>query len=287
MTAAHLHAHGLSVSFGGTRVLDDVDLLAQGGLVAVLGANGAGKTTLLRCLATVIEPSAGSLRIDGLDPNIETERIEARRRLGYMPQDPGFHPDATVFDALDYFAVLKEHRDERRRRRSVFDALDRVGMVGRAADRIGALSGGMRRRLALAQALLGSPTLLVLDEPGAGLDPDERLRLRGILADRRRTTTVVVSTHLTDEAAICDTVVVLAAGALRFNGPPSRLADLAAGRAWVQRALPAPDVRASWQLADGRFRCLGAVPPADAEPAAPTIEDGYLLVLDTARAPAT
>jgi ABC-2 type transport system ATP-binding protein len=112
---------------------------------------------------------------------------------------------------------------------------------------------------------------------GAGLDPDERLRLREILTERRRTTTLVVSTHLTDEAAISDTVVVLDAGTVRFAGSPARLAEVAAGRTWVQPDLPPPDVRASWRLADGRHRCLGTPPPG-ATLVDPTIEDGYLLV---------
>lgn len=277
MTAAFVRADGVVKHYRGRQVLAGVDLLAQGGVISLLGPNGAGKTTLLRCLATVVAQDAGTVSIDGLDPSREPERIEIRRRLGYLPQDVGVVEGATAFDTVDYLAVLKGERDDRRRRRAVFDVLDRVGLRDRAGERVERLSGGMRRRLGLAQALLGSPSLLLLDEPGAGLDPDERLRLREILTERRSTATVVVSTHMTDEAAISDTVIVLDDGGIRFNGTPERLAAVAAGRTWVQPGLPPPDVRASWRLADGRTRCLGTPPPgADLVP--PTLEDGYLLV---------
>ena len=277
MTAAHVSVTGLHKRFGDHVALGGIDLLEQGGLITLLGPNGAGKSTLLRCLATVISPDDGTLMIDGLDPRREPERIEIRRRLGYMPQDIGLISGTKVFDAVEYIAVLKEQLDARRRRRAVFDVLDRVGLREMAGECVERLSGGMRRRVGVAQALLGSPTLMILDEPSAGLDPDERMRLREILTERRRSTTVFVSTHMTDEAAISDTVMVISDGAIRFTGSPGRLAALANARTWVQADLPPPDVRASWRLADGRHRCLGE-PPTGAELVEPTIEDGYLLV---------
>ncbi len=276
MSPAQVLAFGVEQRFGPVEALQGVDLALQGGLITLLGPNGSGKTTLLRCLATITAPDAGSILIDGLDPRHESDRIEVRRRLGYQPQDPGMTRSARAFDLLDYLAVLKQHDDERTRRHLVFDALERVGLAGRAHDRVGDLSGGMRQRLALAQAILGSPTLLLLDEPAAGLDPDERFRLREIVAERRHRSTVVVSTHLTDEAAVGDTVLVLLEGRLRFVGSPETLAGTGAGRAWIQAAEPI-GARASWRLADGRYRCLGT-PPVGAELVAPTLEDGYLLL---------
>lgn len=279
MSAAHLHLSGVTMRFGDRVALHDVDLLEQGGVTTVLGANGAGKSTLLRCVATVVQPTSGSVRIDGLDADHEAERIEARHRLGYGPQDAGFDPRVCVHDALDFVAVLKGITDDRQRRRAVCEALHAVGLDDRAGDRVAELSGGMRRRLVTAQALLGSPTLLVLDEPASGLDPDERIRLRDLLAERRTTTTVLMSTHVVDDAADADTVVVLADGQVRFVGPPTRLAAVADGRTWVQRGFPPPNVRAARLQPDGRHRCLGT-PPPDAELVPPTLEDGFLLVRD-------
>jgi ABC-2 type transport system ATP-binding protein len=277
MTAAHVSVDQLGVDFGSRHVLSDLGLLAQGGLIVLLGANGAGKTTLLRCLATVISPDRGAVVIDGLTPRHEAQRVEIRRRLGYLPQEFGFALRTKSFDALDHIAVLKGHRDERTRRHLVFEALRRVGLDDRAGDDINQLSGGMRQRLGIAQAILGDPTLLILDEPTAGLDPDERQRIRQVLSERRRAATTIVSTHLTDEATDADVIWVLHRSTIVFADSPARLAQLAQGRTWVQSTSPPASVRASWQLADGSHRCLGT-PPPNASLIAPRIEDGYLLL---------
>ena len=208
------------------------------------------------------------------------ERVEVRRRLGYLPQDVGFSGSATIFDTLDHVAVLKDHREERRRRHLVFAALEQVRLADRAADRVSSLSGGMRRRLGLARAIVGSPTLLILDEPAAGLDPDERQRVRALLAERRHDRTTIVSTHLTDEATESDVILVLHGGHIVFADSPARLAGVAAGRVWSQPHAPGPDARASWRRPDGSYRCLG-MPPPGTDTEAPTVEDGYLLLTST------
>ena len=277
--SAVLVASSVGVSRSGRDVLAAVDLSAGDGSTAILGPNGSGKTTLLRCLATVMNPDVGYVTIDGLDPRQEHERIEARRRLGYLPQHVGLVEGSRAFDTVEYLAVLKGMSADRPRRTAVFEALDRVGLSGAAGERVQYLSGGMQRRLGLAQALLGSPPLLVLDEPTAGLDPDERLRFRDILTSLRGSATVVVATHLIDEAANCDEIVVLVDGRTAFRGSPRQLAARADGRTWVSHELPPPGVRASWRQSDGSYRCLGAPPPGTAT-TPPTVEDGYLLVTE-------
>lgn len=278
MTGAHVHVDGLSMRIGQRPVFDRVGLLTQNGVTALLGPNGAGKTTLLRCLATATRPTSGSIRIDGLDPARERERIEIRRRLGYQPQSLAARDAVRVLDAIEHVAVLKELHDARRRRRSIAEVVHLVGLSDRVADRVRDLSGGMRQRLGLAMALLGEPTLIVLDEPAAGLDPDERQRVGALIAERRHRATVLMSTHLTDEAADADTVAVLHRGRIVFHDAPTRLAQIASGRAWIQAAAPhTATVRASRRLPDGRHRCLG-LPPPGAQLVEPTLEDGYLLL---------
>jgi ABC-2 type transport system ATP-binding protein len=148
----------------------------------------------------------------------------------------------------------------------------------RAGDKVGDLSGGMVQRLGLAQALLGQPSLIILDEPASGVDPDERFRIRDLVAERRSDATVFVSTHLTDEAAVSDQVVVMNKGKVCFVGSPSSLAKVAAGQTWIQPDRPQSNFRASWRQADGTYRCLGTAPP-NATAVTPTLEDGYLTLV--------
>jgi ABC-2 type transport system ATP-binding protein len=204
--------------------------------------------------------------------------VEIRRRLGYLPQELGYHRHFTVAAFLDYVAILKEITDRRRRAEEVARVLAAVGLERRARTRIRALSGGMRQRLGIAQALLGQPDLLVLDEPTAGLDPEQRLRFRELLSDLPGDPVIVLSTHQADDiAAICPKVLVLLQGQVHFAGTPAELAATAAGRVW---AADERNTRAhlSWRGGDNRWRHVGDDPPAGAELVAPTVEDGYLLV---------
>src|ERR1017187_3276075 len=177
---------GLSRRYGAIRALDGIDLTLQRGITGLLGPNGAGKTTLLSILATVAEPDAGRVTMLGLDPRDGAERVEIRRRLGYLPQELSYHRYFTVAAFLDYVAILKEITNRRRRAEEVAKVLAIPGLEDRARTRIRALSGGMRQRLGIAQALLGRPDRLILDEPTAGLDPEQRLRFRELLSDLPR-----------------------------------------------------------------------------------------------------
>jgi ABC-2 type transport system ATP-binding protein len=270
-----VEAGGLAKRFGAVRALSGVDLALQPGITGLLGPNGAGKTTLLRILATVLPADAGTLSVLGEDPTRPDGRLAIRRRLGYLPQEPGFHRSFSAFDFVDYVAILKEWADRKPRHDEVRRVLTLVGLEDRMHTRIRNLSGGMRRRVGIAQALLGDPALLVLDEPTAGLDPEQRLRFRELLSAVATRATVLLSTHQTDDvAALCNRVVVLLDGAVRFDGLPVDLAGLARGRVWLD-AERHPEAQLAWITGEGMVRHIGA-PPADAHLVEPTVEDGYL-----------
>jgi ABC-2 type transport system ATP-binding protein len=275
---AAVRVEGLSRRYGAVRALDDVSVDLGRGVTGLLGPNGAGKTTLMTVLATVNEPDAGRVSIFGLDPANGAERVEIRRRLGYLPQALSFHSHFTVAGFLDYVAILKEIVDRRRRAEEVARVLSAVGLENLAGRRVRSLSGGMRQRLGVAQALLGSPDLLVLDEPTAGLDPEQRLRFRELLSDLPGGPVVLLSTHQVDDiSAICPRVLVLLGGRVHFAGSPAELAATAAGHVW---AADERDGRAllSWRGGDNRWRHLGQHLPDGAEVVPPTAEEGYLLL---------
>ena len=269
-----IEATTLSKSFGRTRAVDGVSLAAGPGVIGLLGPNGAGKTTLLRMAATVLAPDSGELRLLGLDPTVPDERLEIRRRLGYLPQQPGLYPGFTPYDMVDYVAVLKEHTDRAKRRDEVRRVLEAVELQDVMHKKIRTLSGGMRQRVALAAAMVGDPDLLVLDEPANGLDPDQRLRLRSLLSQSR---TVLMSTHnISEVSALCHRVFVVFAGRIRFDGTPAELAGLAVGRVWEDERQD-PEAIRSWLTSTGSYRHLGD-PPSGAATVDPTLDDGYLLL---------
>jgi ABC-2 type transport system ATP-binding protein len=266
-------------SFGRTRALDGISFSAGPGVTGLLGPNGAGKTTLLRMLATVLAPDRGRLRLLGRNPGDAGERLEIRRRLGYLPQEPGFHRGFTAFEFVDYVAILKEMTDRRARHDEVRRVLDEVGLGAVSGKKIRALSGGMRRRVGLAQALLGDPALVVLDEPTVGLDPEQRLRFRELISRAAEGRCVLLSTHQTEDvAALCNAIVVVRAGRALFRGTPADLTATAAGRVWLDD-VRSPGAHLSWRTGTGRHRNIGEVPPPGAELVPPTVEDAYLLLL--------
>ena len=269
---------GIEKRFLRTQALAGVTFDAGAGITGLLGPNGAGKTTLLRMMATVLAPDSGSLRLLGWDPAKADERLAIRRRLGYMPQEPGFHRNFTTFEFVDYVAILKEMTDRRPRHDEVRRVLELVGLEKVMERKIKALSGGMRRRVALAQSLLGDPDLLVLDEPTAGLDPEQRLRFRELISERAHERTVILSTHQTEDVtALSPRVIVLHEGHALFDGTPRDLAELARGKVWVADERE-PGAYLSWRTGEGKYRNVGLAPDG-AQLIDPTIEDGYLLLV--------
>ena len=269
----------ISKRYRGTTALDGVDLSFRPGITGLLGPNGAGKTTLLRIIATVLAPDEGGVHLLGRSPDAPATLAEVRRQLGYLPQEMGFPRGFTGFAFVDYMAVLKEWTESSSRHDEVRRVLGLVDLADVATKRVGGVGGGQRRRVALAQALLGDPALLLLDEPTTGVDPQQRVSLRQVLSQAGERSTVLLSTHQTEDvAALCDRVVVLDQGSIRFDGAVTDLVATATGRVWLADA-PDPAARASWRTGTGRHRNVGAAAPPGAEATEPTLEDAYLLLV--------
>jgi ABC-2 type transport system ATP-binding protein len=266
---------------GGVRALDDLTLTIPSGMFGLLGANGAGKTTLIRVLAGLLHPTSGRVRVGDHDMSTREGRHAVARVLGYLPQDLGVYPDLTARQFLDYIGLLKGIDNTTVRRRRVGELLDVVSLNAHADRKLKTYSGGMRRRIGIAQALLADPRLLIVDEPTAGLDPEERIRFRTLLAQLAGQRTVVLSTHIVDDVAqTCRELAVLAAGQLAFRGTVDELTARANGRVWsLTTNGPAPTgilVSATPHPDGVRYRIVTAQPPTGAQPAIPTLEDGYL-----------
>jgi len=213
----------LTRRFGRHQAVAGVSLQAGPGVFGLLGPNGAGKTTLLRMMATVIPPTTGHLRLLGRDPGAYGPRREVRRRLGYLPQNLGYYPGFTVAEFVEYFALLKE-MPAARVPAAVATAVERVDLSGKARAKLRTLSGGMLRRVGIAQAIVNEPELLLLDEPTAGLDPEQRVHFRTLLRELGQRATVVVSTHLVEDVgAACSQVPLMDQGKIVFDGTPGEL----------------------------------------------------------------
>ena len=278
MTSPTIELAGVSRSYGTTRALAEITASFDRGVTGLLGPNGAGKTTLLRIVATVLAPDHGSIRVLGENPAEVEGRLSIRRRLGYFPQEPGYYANLSTFDFVDYIAILKEMTDRRARHDEVRRVLAQVGLADVSHKRIKALSGGMRRRVIVAQALLGAPELLVLDEPAAGLDPEQRLRFRETVSAVAEQHTVLLSTHQTEDvAALCQRVVVIDHGRILWDGTPDELVDHARGQVWIADK-PDPSARLSWRTGSGKHRLIGDPPPGAAL-VEPALEDAYLLLI--------
>jgi ABC-2 type transport system ATP-binding protein len=234
----------LTRRFGRTQAVAGVSLETGPGVFGLLGPNGAGKTSLLRMMATVLPPTSGRLRLLGRDPGSFGPRREIRRRLGYLPQSLGYYPGFTVAEFVEYFALLKE-MPPGQVPRAVATTLEQVGLGDKARAKLRTLSGGMLRRTGIAQAIVNQPELLLLDEPTAGLDPEQRVAFRALLRDLGQRATVVVSTHLVEDVgAACTEVALMERGKIVFHGTPAELiahgeGTAAAGDAPLERGYSA------------------------------------------------
>jgi ABC-2 type transport system ATP-binding protein len=267
----------VSKTYGASTALHPTSLTLESAVVGLLGPNGAGKTTMQRLLASALPPTTGRIFVAGHEvTGTHAERVEARRRIGYLPQEVVFPRGMTAFGFLDYIAVLKEWKDGRRRHDEVRRVLELVQLGDRGSMKVARLSGGQRRRLSIAQALLGAPELLILDEPTTGLDPEQRAALRGLLSGLPGT--VLISTHQTEDvSALCDRVIVLDQGRVRFDGSVPDLLATATGRVHLG---PTPSLGAvhTWKTGNGLIRSVGGQPAPDSSGVDPSVEDAYLLL---------
>ncbi|HMG75751.1 MAG TPA: ABC transporter ATP-binding protein [Pyrinomonadaceae bacterium] len=287
---------GLTKTYtGGIQALSGVNLEILPGVFGLLGPNGAGKTTLMKILATLLEPDSGAAEMNGID--LISDKHGTRKILGYLPQEFGFYPTFTAEQMLDYFAKLKGVMDGNERARLVDALLDRVNLSPARKQRLGGFSGGMRQRLGIAQALIGQPQLIIVDEPTAGLDPEERNRFHNLLSETASENAVVIlSTHIvSDVSSICSHMAIIRRGEiLTFATPRQAVAEMA-GSVWqanVSReqlaALKSKVNVVSSQMSDGLVRvrviAKGERPTDDFSPATPTLEDYYFSLVSQTKA---
>ena len=217
----------------GTRALDDVNLSVPNGMFGLLGPNGAGKSTLMRTVATLQTPTAGTIKFGDIDVIAQPEKL--RETLGYLPQDFGVYPRVSAYAMLDHMCVLKGIASAGERKATVETLLNQTNLWNVRAKAIAGFSGGMRQRFGIAQALIGNPRLIIVDEPTAGLDPEERNRFLNLLAEIGENVVIILSTHIVEDVAdLCPRMAVLAGGRIQLEGAPLELIERARGSVWAK-----------------------------------------------------
>ena len=287
-----LSVEGVSKRYrGGVWALRDLTLSLRPGILGLLGPNGAGKTTLMRILATVTRPTAG--RAVWNDVDITARPNAVRRVLGYLPQEFGIYPNLNAVEFLEYLAALKGLDGETARRR-IDQLLTLVGLDAYRKRRLGGYSGGMKQRVGIAQALLNDPELLIVDEPTAGLDPEERVRFRGLLAELSGDRIIILSTHIVSEGEAAATdIAIIRDGRLLTHAPPEQLLAAVDGKVW-EWVVPSGELAALKQryLTSGTMRQADGVhvrliadqqPVLEARSLTPTLEDAYLYYVSNSR----
>lgn len=288
-----LNIRGLTKTYAGRiQALKGVDLAVPSGMFGLLGPNGSGKTTLMKIVATLLEPDSGQVEMQGI--NLLAQKDKARRMLGYLPQEFGLYPTLTAEQTLDYLAKLSGVWKTEERRTLIGALLERVNLASERKQKVGGFSGGMRQRLGIAQALIGEPELIIVDEPTAGLDPEERVRFHNLLAETvREGTVVILSTHIvSDVANLCSHMAVIRHGEILASCVPREAIDRLKETVW-EGTVPHEKVAAlklrckviSSQIYGGlpRLRVIskGERPSEEFVPVAPTLEDYYLNLVTT------
>ena len=268
----------------GVQALDNVSLTIAPGMFGLLGPNGAGKSTLMRTLATLQEADSGAATLDDID--VLRDKARVRRLLGYLPQEFGVYPKVTAVEMLDHFARLKGLTDAKARKATVDALLERTNLAAVRKQRLGGFSGGMRQRFGIAQALIGNPKLIIVDEPTAGLDPEERVRFHNLLADIGHDVIVILSTHIVDDVAdLCPNFAVISKGRVLLSGDPNQSVEKLRGRIWrrvverselesVQASLPVISTRLQAGRTVVRVNAESS-PAAGFEPVDADLEDVY------------
>lgn len=284
-----LQINGLSKTYGnGVKAMDAISLTIENGMFGLLGPNGAGKSTLMRTIATLQEPSSGAILFNGSDVIDDPQSM--RMRLGYLPQEFGVYPKVSAIRLLDHFAVLKGIVDAKERKEQVEALLHQTNLYGARKRAVSSFSGGMRQRFGIAQALLGNPKLIIVDEPTAGLDPGERNRFHNLLSEIGENIIVLLSTHIVEDVRdLCSNMAILVNGKIVEHGKPSDLIHALDGKIWskeVDRSAVEAHQKAfhviSSRLYSGKtqIRALSDIRPAkDFELQSPGLEDVYFSVL--------
>lgn len=287
-----VHTINLTKTYPGTvTAVHPMNIQLSDGVVGLLGPNGAGKTTLMRMLATLLEPSGGTALVDGHD--IRYEKPAVRALLGYLPQEFGLYPSLSVQECLDYMGLLSGLTRTRERRARIEAVLEQVNLTEYRKRKVGALSGGMKRRLGIAQAVIHEPRLLIFDEPTAGLDPEERIRVRNLLSELGGDRIIILSTHIVaDVASAARTIAVMNRGRIVFHGTPQQMLDAVRGRTWQVVADDAglEQLRGTCTVTEVQREASGLLVRLVAEvvefpgvqPRDPTLEDAYVWLMGSA-----
>ena len=281
------------VYHGGINALTDVNLTITSGMFGLLGPNGAGKTTLMRILAGILRSTSGDLYIGEFDGNTEKGRTSVKKMQGYLPQELGVYPDLTAREFLDYVGILKGMDNRKVRQSRVNELLDIVSLTNVANRKLKTFSGGMKRRIGIAQALLNDPKLLIVDEPTAGLDPEERIHFRNLLSELAGDRTVLLSTHIVEDIAqTCRNLAILNNGSIIFQGSTADLAQAARGKVWIvttDGTKPQGNFTIVSTMHTGtsvQYRLVGDLQsPNGAISTEPSLEDSYVILMREKRAP--